>query len=253
MVKPENYVTIQGWMLTELNLKGNELLIYAIIYGFTQNCEQDFTGSLQYLAEWTNTSKRTIITTLKSLVEKGLILKEEEIKNGVKFCKYRAVVNFTGGEEISPGVVKNFHRGGEEISPNNNRDNIDRYNSKKENIKEKEEFISLINDFVEVNKYSITTKNSIIEWLDYKKERKNKYTQIGFSKLLSQIKKCIDKHGEQAFSELVDKCIASGYQGLIFDILEKKTNKPYETLHERNQREFEKLYAELEEEKRNNL
>lgn len=35
MVKPENYITIQGWMRTELDLKGNELNLYAIIYGFT--------------------------------------------------------------------------------------------------------------------------------------------------------------------------------------------------------------------------
>ena len=37
MVKNENYLVIQGWMITELKLKGNELLIYAIIYGFSQN------------------------------------------------------------------------------------------------------------------------------------------------------------------------------------------------------------------------
>ena len=37
MVKNENYLVIQGWMIAELKLKGNELLIYAIIYGFSQN------------------------------------------------------------------------------------------------------------------------------------------------------------------------------------------------------------------------
>lgn len=36
MVKNENYLVIQGWMITELKLKGNELLIYAIIYGFSR-------------------------------------------------------------------------------------------------------------------------------------------------------------------------------------------------------------------------
>ena len=35
-VNPENYITVQGWMVTDLNLKGNELLIYACIYGFSQ-------------------------------------------------------------------------------------------------------------------------------------------------------------------------------------------------------------------------
>nr|DAI57620.1 MAG TPA: hypothetical protein [Caudoviricetes sp.] len=31
-IKDENFTTIQGWMLNRLNLKGNELIIYAIIY-----------------------------------------------------------------------------------------------------------------------------------------------------------------------------------------------------------------------------
>ena len=30
-VKRDNFITIQGFMLTELGLKGNELIIYAII------------------------------------------------------------------------------------------------------------------------------------------------------------------------------------------------------------------------------
>ena len=32
----DNYINIQGWMRTDLDLKGNELLVYAIIYGFSQ-------------------------------------------------------------------------------------------------------------------------------------------------------------------------------------------------------------------------
>ena len=36
-VSPDNYVAIQGWMITDLNLKGNDLLIYAVIYGFSQD------------------------------------------------------------------------------------------------------------------------------------------------------------------------------------------------------------------------
>ena len=32
----QNYVTILGWMVTDLHLKGNELLVYALINGFCQ-------------------------------------------------------------------------------------------------------------------------------------------------------------------------------------------------------------------------
>ena len=78
-IKPNNFINIQGWMVTELGLKGNELIIYAIIAGFSQDGESNFHGSLSYLSEWTNTSKQTVINCLISLQDKGLIIKNEFI------------------------------------------------------------------------------------------------------------------------------------------------------------------------------
>ena len=89
-VKDENYINIQGWMVTKLGLKGNELLIYAIIYGFSQTEDQTFNGSLQYLADWTNSTKQGVTKNLKALVEKGYIIKEDKYINNVKFCEYYA-------------------------------------------------------------------------------------------------------------------------------------------------------------------
>lgn len=125
-LKQENYTVIQGWMVNDLDLKGNELIIYSIIYGFSQSESQCFTGSLGYLEEWTRASKPTVIAALKSLQSKGLITKDEYMKNGVKFCRYRA--NLTGGKEILPGGGKeSLPGGGKEILPNNtntNKNNI---------------------------------------------------------------------------------------------------------------------------------
>ena len=49
-VRQSNYITILGWMISDLKLKGNALLIYAIIYGFSQTQDLAYTGSRQYLA-----------------------------------------------------------------------------------------------------------------------------------------------------------------------------------------------------------
>ena len=118
-VNRNNYISVQGFMVRDLQLKGNELLVYAVIYGFSQAENQVFNGSLQYLADWTNSTKRSVMTCLKSLIDKGYIGKSEKFINGVKFCEYYAT-DFTG-------VVKNFPypmeessvRGMEESSPNN--------------------------------------------------------------------------------------------------------------------------------------
>ena len=89
-VNRDNYIVIQGWMVTELGLKGSELIVYALIYGFSQAENQVFSGSLQYLADWTNCTKQGVIKTLKSLIEKGYIAKNEKLINSVKFCEYYA-------------------------------------------------------------------------------------------------------------------------------------------------------------------
>lgn len=92
-VKNEDSIVIHGWMINELCLKGNELLVYAIIYSFSQTENQFFTGTAQYLADWTNSTRRGVMRNLKSLVEKELIQKKEQFVDGVKYVHYRAIIN----------------------------------------------------------------------------------------------------------------------------------------------------------------
>lgn len=130
-INPENYIVIQGFMITELGLKGNELLTFALIYGFTQDGETEFSGSIGYICEWLGCTKPTASATLKSLTEKGLIQKRSEIINGVTFNHYK----------ISLGGVKKFYGGGKEILWGGgkktlpNKYNID--NTRDKDIKEK--------------------------------------------------------------------------------------------------------------------
>ena len=113
-VKNENYYQVQGWMVNELGLKGNELMIYAIIYGFSQTDGQYFTGSQSYLAEWTNATDRSVRNTLSSLVEKGLLEKIDKTINRVKYCEYKALI---------PDREENISAGTENISANNYKNN----------------------------------------------------------------------------------------------------------------------------------
>ena len=111
MVKENSFITIQAFMVNELNLKGNELLIYAIIHGFSQDGESEFTGSLQYLADWTNSTKQGVMKALKSLCEKQLVLKNETFQNNLKFCTYKVsqyATKFNGGIKQSlPNNINN--------------------------------------------------------------------------------------------------------------------------------------------------
>lgn len=98
-IKDTNFVTIQGWMRTKLNLKGNELLAYAVIYGFSQTDGARFTGSRKYLAEWCGCSLATVDRTLNSLVDKGLISRTAYITtHGYRAVEYSATYPTTLNE-----------------------------------------------------------------------------------------------------------------------------------------------------------
>lgn len=118
-VKRENYICVHGWMILDLGLKGNELLVYACIYGFSQAENQVFTGSLQYLADWTNSTKQGVIKCLKSLVEKGYIVKDEKLINGVKFCEYHATKLNGVLNKVDRGMQQSLTGGIKQSSPNN--------------------------------------------------------------------------------------------------------------------------------------
>lgn len=89
-IKNENFIAIQGFMVKELELTGNELIAYALVYGFSQDDESEFKGSLNYVAEWLNCSRTTAFNLLNKLADDGFIKKTEKTINGVKFCNYSA-------------------------------------------------------------------------------------------------------------------------------------------------------------------
>ena len=138
-MKNENYITLQGWMINELKLSGNELILYALIYGFSQDGKSRFKGSLQYLAETLRIAKRNVIEVIKKLIKKGYIKKYKSgIGRGFK-CDYAVnllkIKKFWGekstpqkgdetsplkdekGDETSPQRVTKHHQKGDETSP----------------------------------------------------------------------------------------------------------------------------------------
>lgn len=72
-IRNENFFVIQSWMVSKLKLIGNELMIYAIIYGFCQNLTSCFYGSRQYIADMTGASLRAVQDCLQRLQDKGYI------------------------------------------------------------------------------------------------------------------------------------------------------------------------------------
>lgn len=106
-----------GWYFTilqemrDMGLKGNELIVFAVINGFSQNGNGSYHGSLASLQEMCGISSRhTIIDILKSLVAKGLIARSEMVIRGEIHIAYSVCKNCTGGvQKLHRGCAENAH------------------------------------------------------------------------------------------------------------------------------------------------
>ena len=137
MADNNTYFIVFSWMQNQLGLKGTERDVFAIIYGFSQDGVNKFTGSLNYISSFLKVSRQSVINALASLVEKDYIIKEQSVINNVKCNSYKVnlevVKNFDrvvkkfdkGSQKTLQGVVKKFDKGSQKTLPNNIIDNID--------------------------------------------------------------------------------------------------------------------------------
>lgn len=101
-MEDRGYTIIPDWMLN-LDLDIYEVIILAVIYGFSQDGESSFTGSQNYLARKAKCTRRKVTLVLPKLVEKGYVQKIDRDVRGVHLCEYRVCIPFTGCECGSQG------------------------------------------------------------------------------------------------------------------------------------------------------
>ena len=85
-----NFIVIMDWMLKDLKLKGNELIVYALIFGFCQD-GSSYKINKSYVSKFLNVRRATIFSIFKSLESKGYINIIE-----YKYCgeiKYKCYLN----------------------------------------------------------------------------------------------------------------------------------------------------------------
>lgn len=87
----DTYIVIQSWMIDRLGLKGNSLLLYALIYGFSQTKKQVCSCGIEYMRAWTNSSKQGVLNALSQLTEAKLIEAEKDVNSDGRVTAYRAI------------------------------------------------------------------------------------------------------------------------------------------------------------------
>ena len=96
-LKDTNYIQIQGWMMSRLDVKENELLVYALIDGFCQDVKNVYNMSFDYIMKWLNSSRSATASSISNLLKKGLIERRESYSRGnVKKYEYWTKVSREG-------------------------------------------------------------------------------------------------------------------------------------------------------------
>lgn len=216
-VKEENYTIIQGWMITDLNLKGHNLIAYAIIYGFSQDGESKYTGSNSYLGTWLQVSEPTVIKVLKDLVDKKLIIKTPIVIKGVTFNEY------AHNKEILV-VLKNFKYTTKEIlvPPTkeilvNNKILISKDINTKEINKEKFYLEYFSKEWNENKEF----QNLLIEYIAHRKEKRSNLTNIAWKRLATTLQKFTLEEA----CEALEVSIQNGYIGVFPKSYTKSNSK----------------------------
>ena len=79
---------------------------------------------------------------------------------------------------------------------------------------------------IDFGSLSPTMISEIEKWLQYKKERKETYKPTGLKALIAEIQNNVSRYGEQAVIDLIHKCMAANWRGIIFDKLKQPTMPP---------------------------
>lgn len=203
-----------GWhiVITEemraLGLSGNDLIVFALINGFSQDGQGCYYGSLSYLCETCGISKSTALRTLQNLTDKGFITKKETIENGVKS------VSYMGSVKMKP-VVSKWNEGGVKMTPNNIIDN-----------KEEDKSSSIYNKGIRFDFKSALVQIGVSpaiaeDWLKVRKGKKATNTETAFK----SIEREILKSGRSA-EECITLAVENSWSGFKAEWLFNQQRNP---------------------------
>ena len=218
MTRTNNF-DVKGWMVIDLNLKGNELMAFAIVHGFSQDGESEFKGSISYLMKFLSVSKPTASKILNSLYEKGLIEKRKVISEKGKRNFFKTSI----------GVVKKLNQGGKETLLGGGKEtlpmNIHIENKQGNNINGKDSLNNSLeidfeeNQTKEVYDWPEPKKDWQLlwnEWIEYRAREKKPKFKTEKSENIAKNKLVKDSGGVLKIAvEMVETSIANNYQGLF--------------------------------------
>ena len=220
-------IHIYDWMINDLGLSGNELLVFATVYTFSQDDESEYMGGAGWLSGFLNISRRQVANILNALTGKGYILKRTENLNGVILNRFRVC------SEIST-PMKKLHGGYEKISNKNNKgNNKELYNNSSSLSEDKNISSSIDSNIIEerrpkqdsvlkiLNKFPVVMSDfravdAISGWIESrKKTNKKPPTDRAIELAIRKAIRFSEETPQHSVADYFDNATLNGWQGIF--------------------------------------
>lgn len=265
-MQSNNYIVIQGWMCNELGLKGNELLIFAMIHGFSQDGVSKYYGGRKYIADTFNISLPTVDKALQGLLDKEYIVKHisGDYINPDSYWSNLDVV-----KKLYEGSKETLHGGSKETLLNKTSKQTDRKKEKvvskdtttefqfgsKQSKPKKESLYTKCLNMIDAKATNALCRLLLRDWLNMLLEKYRSRGKVLYANVFKGKLNMLDKYDEKDWADIIRYNIQRGYEGFypINDFSSGTVkNKPWEqgvkseTYTEEEKREIERLTAERE-------
>lgn len=219
----KGYITIPEWML-HLGLSGNELLVFAVIYGFSQDGESEYRGGYRWISKFLGVAEKTVRNILSTLSEKGFLTKRVESINGVSFNRYSVCPEITTPCQKLPGEVvkitsnKNKGNNKESIpSLSHSEDKSSSFdNSVIEERRQKNTWIDLLLEKFPAVASDFRAVESIGAWIESrKKTNKKPPTDKAIELAVQKAIKLSEETPQHSVADYFDNSTLNGWQGIF--------------------------------------
>ena len=226
---PSDWVTGTSYMTAEEKGYYMDLLMLQFNVGHISELRIKRTIGADYDNIWPNI-KDKFITDEEGLLYNSRLEKEQQKRR--KYVESRSN-NLNKNEEDNPHMkdhMKNHTPTHMDAHMENKNENINKKEinalKKERKVKSKQEIRQIIKQSIismknEYQGFSPLLQEAVVDWLEYKGQRNDKYTDMGLLKLVNRIEKNAHEFGEQQAIDAIDISISNNWQGIVWDKLVK--------------------------------
>lgn len=217
------------WLETNALPASSQLMFYKLLYVFNRAGWAEYVevDNLRLMLLTDTKSEKTVIRARDRLVEAGFITYKKGRKGRPnqyflcdKHCKHYSI------NDRESDIDCKFYSISDSISYSISDSISDSISASHIKTKKKTKTKNITPQTPQKPEWSFGEEltAAFSDWLAYKQEKRQPYTPTSLLCLVKQVQKHAQQYGEAAVAGLIRDCMASNWQGIIWDKLERRTS-----------------------------